>query len=165
MAAMQKKQLAIDSNILFDLAEDRDFAHTFREFFQERGFSLKVPPTVVQELTHYAVFKNCDLTHLALKALKEMRIWGILPWDLIPAGHAITGEFAAKLIRKGYLPEGEFNDGLILAETSLACISVLATSDEHLLGIESVHLRIQFEDSDLMPVGVFHPKRLYKIFR
>jgi hypothetical protein len=94
-----------------------------------------------------------------------MRGWKILPWDLVPAGHAITGEFSKKLIRKGYLPEGEFNDGCILAETSLACIPVLASSDHHLLNIDSTHLTIQFNDSDLPSVAIFHPKRLLTILK
>ena len=165
MAAMAKKQLALDTNILFDLAEEMDFAHFFREFFQGRGYSLRVPPTVVQELAHYATVKNCAQSPFALKALQQMKPWGILPWDLIPTGHAITAEFSGKLIRKGYLPEGEFNDGFILAETSLCCIPVLVTNDNHLSNIDPSHLRIQFEDSDLMPVGVFRPKRLYHVLK
>jgi len=36
--------LALDTNLLFDLAADKDFAHTFREVYQERGYSLVVPP-------------------------------------------------------------------------------------------------------------------------
>lgn len=157
---MVKKQLALDANILFDLAQEKDFAHTFREVLQEKGYFLKVPPTVVQELTHYALVKKCAETAFALKALEQMRTWGILPWDLIPAGHAITEQFSQSLIRKGFLPEGEFNDGLIIAETSLACIPALATSDSHLLNIDNSYLKVQFEDSDLSPVSVFHPKTL-----
>ena len=61
----QKKEFALDSNILFDLAAEKDFAHTFREGYQERGYSLKVPPTVVQELTYYALEKKCAKTPLA----------------------------------------------------------------------------------------------------
>lgn len=49
-AQTPKRQLAVDTNVLFDLAGDRDFAHTFREVFQERGYVIKVPPTVIQEL-------------------------------------------------------------------------------------------------------------------
>ena len=57
MAATQKKQLALDTNILFDLAKEEDFAHSFREFLQDKGYSLKVPPTAVQELAFNAVQK------------------------------------------------------------------------------------------------------------
>ena len=113
-----KRQLALDANILFDLAEGKDFAHTLKEVLQERGHSLKVPPTVIQELLYYADEKKCDESAIAIKALREMRSWGIIPFDLIPTGHALTEQFSQKLIRKGFLPEGEFNDGLILAENS-----------------------------------------------
>jgi hypothetical protein len=35
----KKKLLALDTNLLFDLAADKDFAHTFREVYQEHGYS------------------------------------------------------------------------------------------------------------------------------
>lgn len=157
-----KKPLALDTNVLFDLAAERDFAHTFREVFQERGFSLNVPPTVVQELSYYALEKQCAETASALKALEQMRNWRLEPFDLKSVGHAIAEQFSQRLMRIGLLPDGEFNDGLILAETSLACIPALVTSDGDLLNIEDAALRVCFEDSDLMPVQVFHPKSLLK---
>jgi len=46
VAPAQKKLLALDTNLLFDLAAEKDFAHAFREVYQERGYSLVVPPTV-----------------------------------------------------------------------------------------------------------------------
>ena len=60
------------------------------------------------------------------------------------------------------LPEGEFHDGLILAETALAGIPVLVTSDGDLLDIEETELRVQFEAADLAPVQICHPKLLLK---
>ena len=60
------------------------------------------------------------------------------------------------------LPEGEFHDGLILAETALAGIPVLVTSDGDLLDIEETELRVQFEVADLAPVQICHPKLLLK---
>ena len=53
-------------------------------------------------------------------------------------------------------------DGLILAETALAGIPILATSDGDLLDIEETELRVQFEDADLSPVQICHPKLLLK---
>ncbi len=163
MAAQgKKKELSLDTNILFDLAAEEDFAHTFREAYQERGYSLRIPPTVVQELSFYAFERRCNESQLALKALKEMRGWRLDPYDLRAVGHGITEQFSNCLIRDGLLPEGEFNDGLILAETALAYIPVLATSDSDLLDIEDAILRVRFEHADLSPVQVFHPKRLLK---
>ena len=96
----QKKEFALDSNILFDLAVEKDFAHAFREGYQERGYSLRVPPTVIQELTYYAVEKRCAETPLAIKALQQMRHWHLLPFDLKSVGHGITEQFSARLIPK-----------------------------------------------------------------
>ena len=107
----QEKQFALDSNVLFDLAAEKDFAHTFREVYQERGYFLSVPPTVIQELTHYALERQCAETPLALKSLQQMRReWRLLPFDLKSVGHAITEQFSRRLMNASLLPEDEFND-------------------------------------------------------
>ncbi len=158
----KKKLLALDTNLLFNLAADKDFAHTFREVYQERCYSLVVPPTAIQELAYCALEKQCAETPLALKALQLMRSWNLSPFDLKSVGYGITEQFAEKLLRAGLLPEGEFHDGLILAETALAGIPVLVTSDADLLDIEETELRVQFEAADLAPVQICHPKLLLK---
>jgi hypothetical protein len=112
----QKKRLALDTNLLFDLAAEKDFAHPFREVYQERGCSPVVPPTAIQELAYYALDRQCAETPLALKALQQLRDWNLSPFDLKSVGHGITEQFANRLLRVGILPEGEFNDGLILAD-------------------------------------------------
>jgi len=148
--------------LLFDLAAERDFAHTFREVYQDRGYALAVPPTAIQELAHYALDKPCAETPLALKALQTMREWKLSPFDLKSVGHGITEQFSNKLLRIGLLPEGEFNDGLILAETALANIPVLVTSDADLLDMETAKLLVEFESADLPLVQICHPKLLLK---
>ena len=45
-----RKQLSLDANLVFDLAEERDFAHEFREVFLGRGYRLFLPPTALIEL-------------------------------------------------------------------------------------------------------------------
>ena len=49
MAASSKKSLALDTNLLLDLAGEQDFAHDFKEEFSRRGYALLVP-TVIAEL-------------------------------------------------------------------------------------------------------------------
>jgi hypothetical protein len=158
----QRKQLALDSNILFDLAAEKDFAHAFREVCLERGFSLRVPPTVIEELTYYALEEPCDLTPFARKALAQMLVWKLTPFPLQPVDHGIAKQFSVKLIDAQLLPEAEMNDGLILAETALAEIPVLVTRDAHLLSIDTAALGIQFGEADLTAVQVFHPNGLLK---
>lgn len=168
-----RKRLAADSNLLFDLAAERDFAHTFREVFQELGYTIEVPPTVVQELT-FKAFRMQPATvdaqateekRLARRALESALAWGLRPFDLKPTGHGITEEFVRLLHRKRLLVEEEFNDGLILAECALAEIPLLVTSDSHLLNIDTDELRLCFEDRDLLPVAVAHPRKLLQAVR
>ena len=49
-----RKRFALDSNVLMDLAGEEDYAHTFREEFQQRG----LPPTVAHELLHASATKS-----------------------------------------------------------------------------------------------------------
>jgi hypothetical protein len=80
----------------------------------------------------------------------------------VGVGHGITASFSHRLIHLRLLPPGEVNDGLILAETSLAEIPILVTSDQHLLSIDEAQLRIAFADADLFQVVPCHPKALLR---
>jgi PIN domain len=169
-APVPRKRLAADSNLIFDLAEDKDFAHTFREVFQSLGYAVEVPPTVVQELAFKAFYSRSganDLvarreTDLAREGLRSLLSWGLRPFDLLPAGHGIAEQFAYALHHKQLLPPEEFNAGLILAECSLGGLPLLVTSDHHLLDIAPEPLRLCFESRDLTPVAVAHPKSLLR---
>ena len=59
------------------------------------------------------------------------------------------------------LPGEEFNNALILAETSLAGIPLRVTSDKHLLDLAAEALALALNDADLPPVHPVHPKRRY----
>jgi hypothetical protein len=165
MAAL-KKQLSLDANVVFDLAGDRDFAHDFREILQSRGYALVLPPTAVREL--HVIFTDGDSQaerELARTGLTHLKQWGIRPFDLDSAAEAICEQFVRDLLRQCLIPEDEFNDGLILAETSLAEIPLLVTSDKHLLNIDEDPLLLAFNEADLSPVHPVHPKRLSRVLR
>ena len=164
--AAQKKQLSLDANIVFDLAGERDFAHDFREIFQSKGYALVLPPTAAQEL--HVIFTGGDSEadrELARTGLTRLTQWGIRPFDLDSAAEAICEQFVRGLLGQRLLPEDEFNDGLILAETSLAEIPLLVTSDKHLLNIDEDALLLAFNEADLSPVRPVHPKRLLRVLR
>jgi hypothetical protein len=161
MAVMgQKKRFALDSNILIDLGEQKDFAHTFLRVHRAQGFA--VPPTVVQELLLLAENKSHQASQAALIALSNIRHWDILPYDLISLGHGITDINTHKLMARGLLPEDEYNDGSIIIETALACIPVLVTSDNHLLRINPSQLAKALIEFDLQPITIIHPKELQR---
>ena len=165
MAGGPKKQLSLDTNLPLDLAEPQDFAHDFRETFQQSGYVLLLPPTVVAELEYLILYGNNQNRRLAETAAGKMEAWGLTPFDLPEVHHAIAEQFAHRLQEQRLIPEEEFNDGLILAETSLAGIPLLVTSDKHLLDIDEDALLLAFNAADLPPVRPTHPKRLLRALR
>ena len=160
-----KKRLALDTNLLFDLASGSDIAHSFREAFQHKGYSLEVGPTVLLEAHYLHEHGTPAQQRLSMTALTQLLQWKIQPFDLSPVEHGIAEQFCLRLHRKNLLPDEEINDGLILAEAALAEIPVLVTSDKHLLHIEESQLRLCFDDADLPMVSCFHPRRLVQALR
>jgi len=164
--AAQKKQLSLDTNLILDLAGEKDFAREFREIFQGKGYTLVLPPTAAGEL--HAIFKNAGRTaerELARTALTHLLQWGIRPLGLDSIAEAICEQFVRGLFQKRLLPDDEVNDGLILAETSFAGIPLLVTSDRHLLDIDEDALMLAFNETDLSPVHPVHPKNLLRALR
>ncbi len=165
MADSPGKSLALDTNLLLDLAGGKEFAHDFKEEFASRGYSLLVPPTVVAELTYLAVTKRSPQQELAGLALENIVRWKCQPFALSSTQLAIALRFATRLMDLSLIPVAEQNDGKILAQASLASIPLLVTSDKHLLDIDEDSLLLAFNDADLLPVHPSHPKRLLKALR
>jgi predicted nucleic acid-binding protein len=163
--AANPKRLSLDTNVLFDLAKGLDFAHEFREQFQQRGFALLLTPTVLIELEFLLTFGSNTEQALAEAAYGLVEKWRFTAFDLPEVQLAIAEEFSHRLQHQGLLPTEEFHDGLILAETSLGNIPMLVTSDRHLLDIDEDALLIAFNEADLLPVRPAHPKRLVKALR
>lgn len=160
------KELALDTNLVLDLAEEADFAHTFKETFQERGYSLRVPPTAALELHENLVYSpTARQRELSRIALQNLRAWGLRVIDLSELEQPLAEQFGRKLSERGLLPAEELHDGTILAETSLANITVLVTSDKHLLDIDEEALLLAFNDAHLLPAHPVHPKRLLRALR
>jgi hypothetical protein len=165
MAGSPRKSLALDANLLLDLAEDRDFAHEFKEEFQTRGYSLAVPPTALAELDVLALRGGSAQRRFANIALDKLQNWGCQPFALSSTCMAIAAQFGQRLLDLRLLPETELNDGKILAQTSLVEIPFLVTSDRHLLDIEEEALLLALNEADLTPVHPVHPKALLRALR
>jgi len=165
MAASPKKSLALDTNLLLDLAGEKNFAHEFKEEFSSRGYALLVPPTAVAELAFFASLKDAPQHEIANVALEKMSGWKCQPFTLSSTQLAIAIQFAARLMEYSLIPETEQNDGKILAQTSLAEIPLLVTSDKHLLNIDEDALLLAFNEADLSPAHPVHPKRLLRVLR
>ena len=109
-------------------------------------------------------------TKLATKALANLTTtWGIhlleLRSHLRPVARVIGRQFANRLIEAGLLPPAEVNDGIILAETALAEVPLLVTSDKHLLNIAENALLLALNEGDLSSVHPVHPKGLLRALR
>jgi predicted nucleic acid-binding protein len=165
MAASPKKSLALDTNLLLDLAGEKDFAHDFKEQFISRGYSLFMPPTVVAELAFFASLPDASQNETARVALEKLSGWKCQPFTLSSTDLTIAMRFASRLMEAALIPETEQNDGKILAQTSLAEIPLLVTSDKHLLDIDEDILLLAFNEADLLPVHPVHPKNLLRALR
>lgn len=110
MAGNQKKRLALDTNLLLDLARGSEFAHEFRTVFQEANYSLLAGPTVFQELGFATVYGREPEKTLALAAVSNAAKWGVVAFNLTPLDQTIAHRFAQKLLERGLLPDEEYND-------------------------------------------------------
>lgn len=167
MASVPPRLLALDANLVLDLASGLDIAHEFLETFRHRGYGFRLPPTAAIELRWKATNDPDPSTRkLANQALARLRPWDVQPLpELSEVEYTIAEAFASRLRLSRLLPDEEFNDGLILAETSLAGIAGLVTSDHHLLDIDEMALRLSFQEADLAIAVPVHPRRLLKALR
>ena len=165
MVASPRKSLALDVNLLLDLAEGKDFAHDFKDEFQARGYEFHLPPTAAAELNILSIYGGEPQRTFASQALRNLRAWNCQPLSLSDTKLAIAEQFRQRLSGLRLIPDEEWNDGLILAETSLGNIPVLVTSDAHLLNIDEEAALQAFHAADMLPVHPVHPKRLLKALR
>jgi hypothetical protein len=165
MAGSPKGQLSLDTNLPLDLAKALDFAHEFREECQQRGYVLRLPLTVLAELEYLILFGSEKNRRLAELASGKLGSWRLTPFDLPEVHHVVAERFARRLQHQRLIPEDEFHDGLILAETALAGIPLLVTSDKHLLDIDEDALLLACNEADLPPVRPVHPKGLLRALR
>jgi hypothetical protein len=70
------------------------------------------------------------------QALEGLRAWKCQPFSLSDIKLTIAEQFRRRLSELRLIPDDEWNDGLILAETSLGGIPLLVSSDKHLLDID-----------------------------
>jgi hypothetical protein len=112
---------------LFDLADEKDFAHDFRETYQGKGYSLVIAPTVVAELYFLHSHGDPEERRLASLSLAQIASWDIQVFPLTNVQRAVARRFASALIVRGLLPASEINDAFILAETAATEIPLVVS--------------------------------------
>jgi hypothetical protein len=142
------------------------FAGQARHLLGGRGHLLLLPPTVWHEFrTIFTDGASPADRELARAVLVNLRRWGIQPFDLDSTAKAIARRFTQNLLDRRLLPAEQFNDGLILAESSMAEIPLLVTSNKHLLDSNEGTVLLAPSEAYLPAVRPVHPKRLLRALR
>jgi hypothetical protein len=163
VAPARPKLLGLDTNFVLDLARQFDVAHELREVLLQKGYALRFAPTAVAELhEQFLATPSAEDREYARVALANLLRWRVQPFDLSDIEISIAEQFARRTLLARLLPPEEFNDALILAETSCAKIPLLVTSDKHLLHIDEDLLLLLFNEADLPPTRPVHPQRLLR---
>lgn len=161
------QRLAVDTNVLIDLAEGEETVVDCLETCRERlnVEAVVVVPTVLHELAFIAQSGDKSASRSAINALRSLLDpWGFSPMNCIPVGHGIVEETARKILAAGLLPEEERNDAFVVAEAGLLDASLLITSDRHLRGVEHERLKVLLDRCDISTPLIVSPWRIVNGF-
>src|SRR5438067_8132276 len=98
MEAGSPRRLSLDTNLLFDLADEKDFAHDFRETYQAKGYALVICPTVVAELYFFHEQGDAEERRLAGLAVHKISSWDIQVFPLTGLQLDIAWKLGANLL-------------------------------------------------------------------
>jgi rRNA-processing protein FCF1 len=160
--------VAVDANILFDLADDLDDIVDAVSVIRERlpDSRFLIPPTVQHELANWALRGDAEKRESARKAIRLSQSWRIVPVNLLPVRHGIAERIAHRLREQSLIPEEEINDSLVLAESALLGCSIVLTSDKHLRGIDFERLTLALQAFDVTAPVIATPREIvWKFFR
>jgi len=166
-ASTSRSQLiAVDANVLFDLATDLDDVWEAVSVIRGRlqDARLLIPPTVQHELANWALYRDIQKGRAARKAIQLAQCLRIVPINLLPVRLGIAERIAARLRQQGLVPDEEINDSLVLSESALFGCSILLSSDEHLRGIDFERLTLELQAFDVTPPVVATPREIVRKF-
>jgi rRNA-processing protein FCF1 len=158
--------VAVDANVLFDLADGSDDIVDSVSLIRGRLRDARfvIPPTVQHELANWALQGEGRQREAARKAIQLGRSWWIVPVNLIAVRHGIAGLIAERIRQQGLIPDEEVNDSLALAESALLGCSILPTSDEHLRGIDFERLTLELQAFDVAAPVIATPREIVRKF-
>ena len=158
--------VAVDTNVLFDLANGLDDVVEAVSAIGERlrGARFLIPPTVQHEVANWALRGHGPTREAARKAILLGQSWPIVPANLIAVGHGIAERIAGRIRGQRLIPDEEVNDSLLLAESALLGCSMLLTSDEHLRGIDFERLTLELQAFDVTAPVIATPREIVRKF-
>jgi predicted nucleic acid-binding protein len=165
---VKPSRLAVDSNVLLDIADGVDDVLDAADVIAERlpDAEQLVTPSVLDELAYLAdsgltpqVRRSAGLAIQLLRNKDRFR-----PILELPFAPEKTGELAKEFRRRQLLPNEEIYDSLILAETVLLDCGILLTSDEHLRSIDHQQLTWLLNQRDLTAPVIATPRDIIRKF-
>jgi rRNA-processing protein FCF1 len=160
--------IAVDTNVLIDLADGNEIVidcfSTIRRKFPDAP--IIIPPTVIGELADIATDGDSESEkESALNALRKIRgEWGFNPINCVPVGHGIVEETARKIRAAGLIPNEEIHDSFVIAESALANVTLLLSSDAHMKDINQPALGELLDRCDVGKLIIFSPAKIVKDF-
>lgn len=158
--------VAVDANVLFDLADGLDDVVDAVFAIRERLCDARflIPPTVQHELANWVLKGEGQKREAARRAIRLGQSWRFVPVNLIPVSHGIAERIAERLRGQGLIPDDEVNDSLVLAESALLGCSLLLTSDEHLRSIGFERLMLEMQAFDATAPIIATPREIVRKF-
>lgn len=163
--SLQSKTLSLDTNVLMDMAAGFDFAVGFREVFQAKGYTLCVVPGVLAELDYFCKNGTDRQRELAEKAIANLLDWKIAIVVLSELQRSYRANFIRFAEHRRLMPPAEKNDVRILADTAIAEIPVLITTDQTLLNVDEFALKFTCADAGLPLVNVAAAAGMWRAMR
>jgi hypothetical protein len=165
---MKPLRLAVDTNVLLDLAEDVESVLDAVALIDERlpGNSLLVVPNVLDELAFL-----CDsgdtirVRQSAQRAMKLVRQQDrFRPLLELAFPQSVVDQVARAVRAQGLLPDNEVHDSLILAEAALMECGLLLSSDQHLRSVDHELLTLVLHPFELVPPVIASPREIVQRF-
>jgi len=153
---MKPLRLAVDTNVLLDLAEGVEAILDTLTLLDQRlpGNDILIVPSVLDELAFLCDSGQSErVRQSALGAIRLVREQDrFRPLLELACPSARIEEVAREFRSRGLLPEEEVHDSLILAEAALLGCGLLLTSDEHLRGVDHEKLTLVLNPFELAPL-------------
>jgi predicted nucleic acid-binding protein len=165
---MKPSRLAVDTNVLLDIADEADDVLDAADVIADRlpDTEQLVTPSVLDELAYLADFGlTQSMRKSAGKVIQLLRDKSrFRPILELPFATEKVEELAGEFRRRQLLPNEEVHDSLILAETVLLDCDILLTSDEHLRSIDPQQLTWLLNQRDLTAPVIATPREIVRKF-
>ena len=165
---MKPSRLAVDTNVLLDIADEVDEVLDAVNVIDDRLPDVErlVTPSVLDELAYLADFGQTQpVRQSARQAIQLLRGKDrFRPILELPFAPENAEELAHEFRRRGLLPDAEVHDSLILAETVLLDCHILLTSDEHLRSLDHQQLTWLLNQHGLPAPVIATPREIVRKF-